>query len=60
MKILKIIRMVIYKIYDIYSYLFDKVFECFLGCGKSYNLQDMYCIESYMLTPGGVIVRIDD
>ena len=52
-------------LYKSYSKVVDKVFDIvfgmlFFGEIKPYNLQDIYCIESYMMTQGGAIVKMDE
>jgi hypothetical protein len=57
---LKVIRKVGNTLYEVYSRTFDKVFYFLSGNPKPANLGNIYCIPNYFITPGGVIVRIDD
>ncbi|KAA6340186.1 hypothetical protein EZS27_011930 [termite gut metagenome] len=60
MKVLKSVRKLLWKVWKMYSRMFDYLFEWVFIPNKLVRLQEMYCIESYTMTSGGVIVRRDE
>jgi hypothetical protein len=60
MKELKVIRKISNTLYEVYSKVFNRVFCLLFGNPGPISLESIYCNPNYFMTPGGVIVRIDN